>query len=154
MITQRKDQYMKRIPKDQYYLNIAREVAARSTCLKRNYGCVIVKNDEIIATGYNGSARNEDNCCDIYEKCPRINVAHNSGNYSDCPAVHAEQNAMLSAARKDMIGSTLYLFGKEYISPTETKDLTECTPCPICARMIRNAGITRIVGPQNIRKDT
>lgn len=144
---------MKRIPKDEYYLNIAREVAARSTCLKRNYGCVIVKNDEIIATGYNGSARGEDNCCDIYETCPRVNVVHNSGNYGDCPAVHAEQNAMLSASRKDMIGATLYLAGKEYIAPGETKDIAECTPCPICDRMIRNAGITKIIGPQDIKKE-
>lgn len=144
---------MKRIPKDQYYLNIAREVAARSTCLKRNYGCVIVKNDEIIATGYNGSARGEDNCCDIYDVCPRINVAHNSGDYSTCPAVHAEQNAMLSASRKDMLGATLYLAGKEFIAPGEFKELDECTPCPICGRMIRNAGIARIIGPQDIRKE-
>ncbi len=102
---------MSRILKVQYYLNIARDVAMRSTCLRRNYGAVIVKNDEIIATGYNGSARGEANCCDIYDTYPRSHMTHNSGDYSNCPAVHAEQNAMLSASRQSMLGSTLYLVG-------------------------------------------
>ena len=79
-------------------------------------------------------------------------MAHNSGDYGNCPAVHAEQNAMLSASRKDMLGATLYLAGKEYIGPGVTKDITECTPCPICDRMIRNAGITKVIGPQDIEK--
>ena len=141
---------MKRISKDRYYINIAQSVSARSTCLKRQYGCVIVKDDEIIATGYNGAARGEPNCCDIYEKCPRLNAEHNSGNYGDCAAVHAEQNAMLSASRSRMIGATLYLSGKEYKEGNGFVEMAECTPCPICERMIRNAGISRIVGPQNI----
>ena len=142
---------MKRISKDRYYVNIAQSVSARSTCLKRQYGCVIVKDDEIIATGYNGAARGEPNCCDVYEICPRLNAAHNSGNYGDCAAVHAEQNAMLSASRSRMLGATLYLAGKEYKEGIGFVEMTECTPCPICERMIRNAGITRVVGPQNIR---
>lgn len=141
---------MPRISKTQYYLNIAAAVAARSTCLKRNYGCVIVKNDEIIATGYNGAARHEQNCCDIYDICPRIHVAHNSGDYSSCPAVHAEQNAMLSASRQNMIGATMYLFGYE-ANPNGTKTPIEtCEPCPICARMIKNSGITNVIGPQEL----
>ena len=139
---------MKRISKDRYYLNIAREVAARSTCLRRNYGCVIVKNDEIIATGYNGAGRGEANCCDVHEACPRAAAAHNSGNYGDCPAVHAEQNAMLSAARRDMIGATMYLIGTDAATGDE---IGESTPCPICMRMIRNAGIARLIGPQDIK---
>lgn len=131
-----------RIAKDQYYINIAKQVAARSTCLRRNYGCVIVKNDEIIATGYNGAARGETNCCDVYNVCPRSHMAHNSGDYSDCPAVHAEQNAMLSASREQMLGATMYLAGFD----AETgKALHEGRPCPICARMIKNAGIARLV---------
>ena len=105
---------MSRVSKEEYYLNIAKTVAERSTCLRRRYGCIIVKNDEIIATGYNGSARGEINCCDIHNgKCPRSDEPHNTGDYSNCPAVHAEQNAMLSAARKDMIGATMYLDGEE-----------------------------------------
>ena len=112
---------------------------------------IIVKDDEIIATGYNGAARGEPNCCDIYEKCPRLNAEHNSGNYGDCAAVHAEQNAMLSASRNRMIGATLYLAGKEYEEGKGFVEMAECTPCPICERMIRNAGIARIVGPQSLR---
>ena len=131
---------MERISKRDYYLDIAKAVAQRSTCLRRQYGCIIVKNDEIIATGYNGSARGENNCCDIYKECPRKNAEHNSGNYGDCPAVHAEQNAMLSAARKDMIGATLYLVGIE-----NGEVLKNCEPCPICLRMIRNSGISNII---------
>ena len=138
-----------RISKTEYYLNIAREASKRSTCLRRNYGCVIVKNDEIIATGYNGSARGENNCCDIYETCPRASQAHNSGNYGDCPAVHAEQNAMLSAPREKLMGATIYLAGYEHTENGEIVPMMECEPCPICARMIKNAGIAHIVGPQN-----
>ena len=97
---------MDRISKDKYYLGIARAVSKRSTCLKRHYGCVIVKNGEVISTGYNGNPRGQENCCDR-GTCNRLMKPHNSGDYSDCYSVHAEQNAMLSAARKDMIGSTL-----------------------------------------------
>lgn len=150
---------MERISKDNYYLGIAEAVLKRSTCLKRQYGAVIVKNDEIIATGYNGSPRGELNCCDIYNgKCPRIDVPHNVGNYSDCHSVHAEQNAIISASRRDMIGATLYLAGREHentynlIVKNETvKQFQEYThikdaaPCPICSRMIKNSGIIRVV---------
>ena len=139
---------MKRISKDEYYLRIALAVSKRSTCLKRHYGCVIVKNDEIIATGYNGSPRGEENCCDK-GICPRMDIPHNSGNYSDCPSVHAEQNAMLSASRKDLIGATLYLAGEESIGCDKGDGwckIENATPCPICERIIKNAGIKRIVG--------
>lgn len=147
-----------RISKHEYYLNIALAVSKRSTCLKRHYGAVIVKNDEIVATGYNGAARNEENCCDIHTECPRKNAKHNSGDYSDCPAVHAEQNALLSASRDKTLGATLYLNGYDIIT---TKDvahdqlyienaMTECEPCPICKRMIMNAGISEIIGPQGL----
>ena len=125
--------------KDKYYLLIAVAVSKRSTCLRRQYGAVIVKNDEIIATGYNGAPRGEDNCCDIGE-CKRMNAPHNSGDYSDCHSVHAEQNAIISAARRDMIGATLYLVGFE-----DDRIISEAEPCPICMRMIHNAGIARIV---------
>ena len=124
--------------KDSYYLDIAKAVCARSTCLKRKYGCVIVNNDEIIATGYNGNPRGMTNCCDI-GKCMRIDKPHNSGDYSDCHSVHAEQNAMLSTSRRDMIGATMYLYGEE------NGVQVNAVPCPICTRMIANSGITRVV---------
>lgn len=144
---------MKRISKDEYYLGIALAVCKRSTCLKRRYGCVIVKNDEIIATGHNGSPRGQVNCCDT-DKCMRMNVPHNSGDYSDCHSVHAEQNAMLSADRQKMIGVTLYLAGEEmFLQGLSEESLTilevrNATPCPICGRMIKNAGIIRVVNKE------
>ena len=135
---------MSRLSKKQYYLDIAYAVSKRSTCLKRRYGCVIVKDDEIIATGYNGSPRGEKNCCDC-GACKRLNKPHNSGDYSDCHSVHAEQNAMLSASRRDMIGAELYLSGDEFMDGKWIR-MTECIPCPICERMILNAGIGKVVG--------
>lgn len=134
----------KRISKTNYYLNIAKAVSLRSTCLRRNYGCVIINNDEVIATGYNGSPRGETNCSDL-GYCERENEEHNSGNYGNCKAVHAEQNAMLSAARSEMLGATMYLYGSE-----NGKDIDECIPCPICMRMIKNSGIERIINPNGI----
>lgn len=135
---------IRRISKDQYYLDIAYAVSKRSTCLRRHYGCIIVKNDEIIATGYNGSARQLENCCDK-GFCHRMDMPHNSGNYADCPAVHAEQNAMLSAARCDMIGAVLYLAGDDCTGDVPVR-MEQCEPCPVCARMIANAGIEKIIG--------
>ena len=139
---------MARISKDEYYLGIARAVSKRSTCLKRHYGCVIVKNGEVISTGYNGNPRGRENCCDR-GTCNRLMKPHNSGDYSDCYSVHAEQNAMLSAARKDMIGSTLYLVCEECIDD-QCIDIPYCEPCPICKRMISNAGIDRVVCPDGV----
>ena len=142
-----------RISKDDYYLDIALTVSKRSTCLKRHYGCVIVKNDEIIATGYNGSPRGEKNCCEL-GTCKRMDKEHNSGDYSDCHSVHAEQNAMLEAARKDMIGATMYLAGEEDDCPWEGLsdwiEVKDASPCPICERMIRNSGIERIINRKGI----
>lgn len=133
-----------RLDKDTYYLNIARAVALRSTCLHRQYGAVIVNNDEILATGYNGAPRGEINCCDIgtcyrdTHDAPRDSKASVHGNqYGSCVAVHAEQNAIISAARKDMRGATLYLAS---LDPKITP-----TPCNFCDRMIKNAGIIRVV---------
>lgn len=133
-----------RIDKDTYYLNIARAVAQRSTCLHRQYGAVIVNHDEIIATGYNGAPRGEVNCCDAgfcyrdSHSAPRDPLASLHGNqYGSCVAVHAEQNAIISAARKDMQGATLYLASlDETVTPA---------PCNCCDRMIKNAGLARVV---------
>lgn len=128
-----------RLNKDEYYLGIAASVAKRSTCLRRRYGAVIVNNDEIIATGYNGSPRGEENCCDTGE-CWREahNIPHGE-QYEKCVSVHAEMNAIISAARKDMVGSTLYLAGFEDLEPINA------IPCTICRRLIKNAGIKRVV---------
>lgn len=143
---------MNRISKDEYFLGIAKAVCKRSNCLKRHYGAVIVKNDEIIATGYNGSPRDEKNCCDL-GKCKRLYLPNNSGDYSECRSVHAEQNAIISASRRDMIGATLYLAGEEFdkvVFDTTGEyiyhDLDVCEPCPICKRLIANSGIVRVVG--------
>ena len=122
-----------------YYLNIAKAVSARSTCLRRQYGAVIVKNDEIISTGYNGGVRGGINCCDK-GYCPRNDMPHNSGDYSQCYGVHAEQNAIISASRSEMLGATLYLFGTE-----NGNDITDIEPCPICRKIMCNAGITKLV---------
>lgn len=141
---------MQRISKDKYYLNIARAVSQRSTCLSKKYGCVIVKNDEIIATGYNGSPRSEVNCCDIGKCARKKEGGHyaNDGNYDSCCSVHAEQNAIISASRRDMMGATLYLYGEKYFDGKQLYNWTTIEnpePCPICKRMIKNAGIKEIV---------
>lgn len=131
--------------KDTYYLDIALSVLKRSNCLKRHYGCVIVKNDEIIATGYNGSPRGQINCCDAGE-CKRLSSPRNSGMYDECKSVHAEQNALLSSSRHEMIGATLYLACEENVDGTWIEDTSlAVTPCPICRRMIDNSGIIKIV---------
>ena len=134
-----------RIDKDNYYLNIAKAVAARSTCLRRQYGAVIVADDEIIATGYNGAPRGEANCCDVGKCYCREHstpidehAARHGDQYGTCVAVHAEQNAIIQAARMgvSIAGATLY-----------------CThqPCVICAKMIINSGIKRIVYEQVLK---
>lgn len=135
---------MNRITKDQYYLNIAKEVAQRSTCLRRKYGAVIVNNDEIVATGYNGAPRGEKNCIDM-SSCKRETMCIPKGErYELCRSVHAEMNAIISAARKDMIGGTIYITGLEsdgsYANPA---------PCIICRRLIVNAGINNCIGMVN-----
>ncbi len=139
---------MKRVNKDEYYLNIAAAVAVRSTCLRKHYGAVVVKNDEIIATGYNGAPRGEANCCDTgvcyshTHDTPFDEIAAAHGlQYGSCVAVHAEQNAIISASRQELQSATLYLVGYD----PRTKTWIEAKPCNICDRMIRNAGITRVV---------
>lgn len=131
-----------RISKDTYYLSIAESVLLRSTCLRRKYGAVIVKNDEIISTGYNGAPRGEINCIDK-GTCQRdaLNIPKGE-RYELCVAVHAEQNAIISSSRDRMIGATIYIVGKEVASGVYANP----SPCLICRRMIRNAGITRCVG--------
>ena len=127
--------------KDEYYLNIAEAVLARSTCLRRKYGAVIVKDDEIISTGYNGSPRGCVNCIDLgYCYREQRNIPHGE-RYELCRATHAEANAIISASRHDMLGATLYLAGQE----ADGTPITNAKPCYICYRLILNAGIAIIV---------
>ena len=128
----------KRPDKDHYYLNIAREVARRSTCLRRCFGAVIVKNDQIISTGYAGAARGAENCTDL-GVCPRQEAGIPRGErYELCRSVHAEMNAIIHAARADMIDSILYLIG---IDAQSGEIADGAKPCKICTRLIINAGI-------------
>jgi dCMP deaminase len=106
--------------------------------MRRQYGAVIVNRDEIVSTGYNGSPRGERNCCDV-GICYRIGHAHNDGNYDSCCSVHAEMNAIISASRAEMLGATLYLAG------FENGEEILATPCPVCDRLIKNAGIKEVI---------
>lgn len=131
-----------RISKENYYLNIAETVLERATCLRRVFGAIIVKNDEIISTGYNGAPRGRRNCVDM-GFCTREAMRVPRGErYELCRSVHAEANAIISAARRDMMGATLYLVGRD----TATGGYyPETTPCAMCRRLIINAGIAQVV---------
>ena len=134
-----------RITKDMYYLNIAKAVSERSTCLRRKYGAVIVKDDEVVSTGYNGAPRGEVNCIDA-QSCERDALGIPKGErYELCVAVHAEQNAIISAARSEMLGATIYISGQNAADETPASP----QPCLICRRFIKNAGIKRVVGLVN-----
>ena len=131
---------MKRPGKDQYYLEIARNVARRSTCLRRQYGAVIVRDDVIVSTGYNGACRGEANCSDVGECWRQIHGIPHGERYELCKAVHAECNAIINCNREDMKNATLYLVGIE-----DGKRMENPEPCLMCARMIRNARIGKVV---------
>lgn len=125
-----------------YYLDMAEVALERGTCLRRNFGAIIVKNDEIISTGYVGAPRKRANCCDL-KYCMREKLEIPRGErYELCRSVHAEQNAIISASRKDMIDSTLYLVGKNYNDGEYVKN---ARPCALCKRMIINAGIKEVI---------
>ena len=125
-----------------YYLDIAETVLARGTCLRRNFGAIIVKNDQIISTGYVGAPRGRKNCCDLgYCNREKLQILRGE-RYELCRSVHAEANAIISASRMDMIGSTLYLVGKEVSTGEYVKG---ANPCAMCKRMIINAGIDTVV---------
>ena len=125
-----------------YYLDIADAAQERSTCLRRRYGAIIVRDDEIVATGYNGAPRGRKNCTDL-GFCARKSMNVPAGErYELCRSVHAEANAIISATRRDMMGSTLYLVGRD----ADTGEYNPATtPCSMCRRLIINAGIARVV---------
>ncbi len=133
---------MHRKGKSNYYLDIAQAVAQRGTCLRRNFGAIIVNNDEIISTGYTGSPRGRKNCTDL-SVCLREKMQIPRGErYELCRSVHAEANCIISASRRQMIGSTLYLVGLDM----KTKELVpDANSCSMCKRMIINAGIEKVV---------
>jgi len=129
--------------KDTYYLDIAVAVSKRSTCLKRHYGCVIVKDNVIIATGYNGSPRGEENCCDR-GTCKRADAERYSG-YENCDSVHAEQNALIATGRDRLLGSTVYLACEQILFRNIFVEDRNPVPCPLCLRMLKNAGVDKII---------
>ena len=133
---------MQRISKENYYLDIAQTVLERATCLRRVYGAIIVKNDEIISTGYNGAPRGRRNCVDMgYCSREAMNVPRGE-RYELCRSVHAEANAIISAARRDIVGGTLYLVGRD----ARTQELlTDATSCSMCRRQIINSGLSKVV---------
>ena len=141
-----------RISKTDTYLNCAENFAYRSTCLKRKYGAVLVKNDTVISTGYNGSPREFEKCCDIGE-CPRIKRnMHQGEGYAMCRAIHAEANALLNCSREQTLGADLYLTS---VNPQDCS-IHEAKPCPLCARLIIQAGINNVIlrigeGAENYR---
>ena len=133
---------MERVSKHNYYLDIAQTVAERSTCLRRMFGAIIVKDDVIVSTGYNGAPRGRDNCCSLgYCMRDELNIPRGE-RYELCRSIHAEANAIINASREQMLGSTLYLVGKD----TKTGELiSDISSCMMCKRMVINAGIEKVV---------
>ena len=132
---------MKRRDKHNYYLDIAEQVAQRCTCLRRRYGVVIYKDDEVLSTGYNGAPRGRKNCSDL-GSCIRdeMNIARGE-RFELCRSVHAEANAIISASRREMMGGILYMSGIEAATGEYIQNANSCT---MCKRMIINAGIAKV----------
>ncbi len=133
---------MERVDKTNYYLDIAETVIERGTCLRRNFGAIIVKNDEIVSTGYTGAPRGRQNCSDL-GYCTREKLQIPRGErYELCRSVHAEANCIISASRRDALGSTLYLVGKD----AKTGELVpDASSCAMCKRLVINAGIEKVI---------
>lgn len=133
---------MDRISKTNYYLDIAQTVAERGTCLRRHYGAIIVKNDIIISTGYNGAPRGRKNCCDLgYCIRAKLNIPRGE-RYELCRALHSEANAIIAASRDQMLDATLYM---ACVDPETGGLLASTNSCGMCKRMIINAGITTVI---------
>ena len=133
---------MQRRDRENYYLDIAQAVLGRGTCLRRNFGAIIVKNDQILSTGYAGAPRGRQNCSDL-GVCLREKLGVPRGErYELCRSVHAAANAIIHASRSEMTGATLYLVGVD----AQTEELVpDASPCSMCKRMIINAGISRVI---------
>ena len=133
---------MERVSKHNYYLDIAQTVAERSTCLRKKYGAIIVKNDVIVSTGYNGAPRGRRNCTDLGE-CMRdkLNIPRGE-RYEMCRSVHSEANAIIAASREQMLGSTLYM---SCVDAKTGELVCDTCSCMMCKRMVINAGITRVI---------
>jgi len=133
---------MERISKTNYYLDIAQTVATRSTCLRKKYGAIIVKNDIIVSSGYCGSPRGRKNCCDM-GSCIREEMNIPRGErYELCRSVHSEANAIIAASREQMIDSTLY---QTCIDPATHEIVAPIDSCQMCKKLIINAGIKKVV---------
>lgn len=133
---------MDRVSKENYYLDIAQTVSERSTCLRRRFGSIIVKDDAIVATGYNGAPRGRKNCNDL-AACKREEMNIPRGErYELCRSVHSEANAIISASREEMLGATLYMCCTD---PGSGAILPDTCNCMMCKRLIINAGIEWVV---------
>jgi dCMP deaminase len=135
---------MTRISRQQGYLEIAKAVSLRSTCVRRRYGCVIVNNDEIVGTGFNGASRGEINCIDGgVDYCIRKkNNIPQGSNYEQCFGIHSEMNGIISAGRKLCLGASLYLYGFDV---EKNEEIQSPSPCKICSKIIKNSGIKEII---------
>jgi dCMP deaminase len=133
---------MERVSKINYYLDISQTVSERGTCLRRRYGAIIVKNDIIISTGYNGAPRGRKNCTDLgWCMREKLNIPRGE-RYEMCRSVHAEANAIISASREQMLDSTLYM---TCVNPADGTTVAGITSCGMCRRLIINAGISTII---------
>ena len=133
---------MNRVSKINYYLDIAQTVSERSTCMRKKYGAVIYKNDIIVSTGYNGAPRGRKNCID-FNFCMREKLGIPRGErYEMCRSVHAEANAIIAASREQMLDSTLYM---ACVDPATGELVPDTCSCPMCKRLIINAGISTII---------
>ena len=137
---------MVRRDKQNYYLDMAEVALERGTCLRRSFGAVIVKNDVIISTGYNGAPRGRANCIDLNYCIRQQRNIPRGTQYELCRSVHAEANAIIAASREEMLGATMYLVGRDAKTGEIMPDANSCT---MCKRMIINAGIEQVV----IRRD-
>lgn len=135
---------MERPSKNEYYLGIAKAAALRSTCLRKAYGALIVKDDRVLATGYNGAPSGEPHCTE----CTKCDHGKDLETYLSCKSVHAEMNVLLAASRQEMLGADLYLVGFDL----KTGKAIECEarPCEICLRLIKNAGIEKVINKNGV----
>ena len=122
---------------DQYFIEIAKVVASRSTCLRKKSGAVVVKDKIIIGTGYLGSSRGSENCID--KGVCRMKEAKAAGVQQACAAVCAESNALLNSDPSRMKGATIYIAGIE-----ADGSVADSKPCPMCVRMIQNAMVEEV----------